>query len=121
LQLWVSLDDATAPSHCIASLLEDFVGGCLQPTYNSFKRWECVRTEFDFTGDDFALHFRERAEKHLALVGEVIEEASLGKACPLGDLCDGCALESLLGEEFQSGRLQTANPIGFPPRHKIRV
>ena len=58
-------------------------------------------------------------EQHLALVGEVAEERSLGQSRALGDLRDGGFLEALLGVELDRRLREPAAAVWFPTDHAL--
>jgi hypothetical protein len=65
----------------------------LQAVDNGVERRQHGGTGGDFAGNDLLLGFGHRAEEHLSLVGEVVEERPAGEPGPLGDRR---ALEPLL-------------------------
>ena len=60
-------------------------------------------------------------EQHLALVGKVAEERSLGKPRPLGDLLDRDLLESALAIEVERRLLEAAARIRLPSTHEMII
>ena len=56
-------------------------------------------------------------EQHLALVGEVPEERSLGHPARCGDLGNGGVLEPALAVEGEGGLFEPAPAVRLPTRH----
>ncbi len=115
-QLRVGVDDRVATHHRGAAVLEHRVSSGSQGVDDRVERRHGVGAGGDFT-DDLSLKFRAQVEEHLALVGEVVEERSLGEPRPLSDPGDRRALEPLFLEELESGDLQALGSVRFPSWH----
>ena len=69
--------------------------------------------------DEQVLQRARAREQHLALVGEVPEERSLGQPGPLGDLGDRGLLEPALAVELQRRLLEPAARVWLPSAHVL--